>query len=56
MSFDDPWVVTTTMRRTLRNNGRTRLEPAGRVHATPFAHTRSIQPFSIAGCPLHHVG
>ncbi len=56
ISFDEPCVVTATRRRTLRSPGRRRFAPSGKVHATPFTHTRSIQPLSIAGWPDHQVG
>ena len=54
--FGDPWVVTATSRRMLWSPGFNRLAPSGSVHATPLTHTRSIQPFSIAGWPDHQVG
>ena len=55
-NFDEPWVVIATIRRTLRSRAWMRLDSGGRSKATSFTSTRSIQPFSIAGCPLHHVG
>ena len=55
-TFDEPWVVIATSRRTLCSRACTRLDPGGRSNATSRTHTRSIQPFIIAGCPLHHVG
>ncbi len=30
--------------------------PGGSLKATSVAHTRSSQPFSIAGSPYHQVG
>ena len=55
-NFDEPCVVTTVMRRTLRRRAWTRLDSEGRSNATSRTQTRSIQPFSMAGGPLHHVG
>ena len=55
-NFDEPCVVTATIRRTLRSRAWTRLDSGGRSNATSRTQTRSIQPFSIAGWPLHHVG
>ena len=56
MRHGDPCVVNVTIRRTLCNVGFNRFAPSGSSHATPQAHTRSIQPFSTAGCAPHHVG
>ena len=50
-----PYVLTPTMRRTLDSAGRT-LPCSSNVKATPATITRSSQPRSIAGGPLHHVG
>ena len=55
-NFDEPWVVMATIRRTLRRRACRRFDSGGRSQATSRTHTRSIQPLSIAGCPLHHVG
>ena len=52
----EPWLVTAISVRTLRRRGVVRFVPSGRSHATPLTHTRSNQPFNIAGCPDHQVG
>ena len=55
-SFVEPWVVMATIRRTLRSRAWMRVDSGGRSKATSRTQTRSIQPLSIAGWPLHHVG
>ena len=56
-NFDEPCVVMATIRRTLcrRACSAVRLRRAG-PRPRRATHTRSIQPLSIAGWPLHHVG
>ena len=56
MRHGEPCVVKVTMRRTLCSVGFSRLAPSGSSHATPRAHTRSIQPLSTAGWAPHQVG
>ena len=51
----EPYVLMPTMRRTFVSAGRT-LPDSSKRNATPGTSTRSSQPLSIAGGPLHHVG
>ena len=54
--FGDPYVEIPTRWRTLVRPGRILPVRASSVNPTPGTITRSIQPFKIAGSPLHQVG